>query len=112
MSDPAGSAWVAVLTPEGRGAIAVLRVWGPGALRVADAAFRPARGPGMAATPPGRLRLGRIGAGVGDEVVAVVLGGEPAEVEIQCHGGPAPVELVMTALEGAGAERTAPGAWA
>src|SRR5690242_17245358 len=76
---------VCVLSPQGRGAVAVVRVWGPGSLEVADAAFRPARGIRLADSPVGRLRLGRMGAGLGDEVVAVVVAGDPPEVEIHCH---------------------------
>src|SRR3954470_18245506 len=107
---------VCVLSPEGRGAVGVVRVWGPGALEVADAAFRPARGARLAESPVGRLRLGRVGAGLGDEVVAVVVAVDPraveieakaeveveVEVEIHCHGGPAPVALVVEALVGQG----------
>ena len=89
----------------------MVRVWGPGALAVADAAFRPARGASLAETPRERLRFGRIGAGLGDEVVAVVIAGDPPEVEIHCHGGPAAVALVVEALVGQGAERRQPGAW-
>lgn len=106
------SAHAAVLTPDGRGAIAVVRVWGRAALEVADRAFRPLRGPGLAETPPGRLRLGRMGAGLGDEVVAVRLPGERPEIEVQCHGGPAPLALVLDALVAAGAERARPEDWA
>ena len=36
---------VAVLTGEGAGAVAVVHVWGPDAITVADASFRPVRGP-------------------------------------------------------------------
>jgi tRNA modification GTPase len=101
-----------VLTPEGRGAIAVVRVWGPGALGVADAVFRPATRRALLDTAPGVLRFGRVGAGVGDEVVAVVCGtGDGPEVEIQCHGGPAAVGLVVESLVEAGAERRQPSAW-
>src|SRR4051794_23591241 len=96
---------VCVLTPEGRGAIAVVRVWGPGAVAIAGAAFRPERGWSLAWSQPGRLRYGRIGAGVGDEVVAVVVGGVNLQVEIHCHGGAAAVAMVVQALEEAGAER-------
>ena len=103
---------VCVLTPRGRGAIGVVRVWGEGALAAASGVFRPARGEGLGATPPRRPRLGRIGAGIGDEVVAVVLDGEPPEVEVQCHGGPAAVELVVEALATAGAVLVEPGAFA
>ncbi len=94
-----------VLTPQGRGAIAVLRVWGRGAIEVADAVFRPARSPALGLTEPGRLRLGRIGQGLGDEVVAVVIAKDLhlPEVEIQCHGGSAAVNLVAEAFLEAGA---------
>jgi tRNA modification GTPase len=103
--------WISVLTPEGRGALAVVRVWGPDALAVADAAFRPARGLGLAASPQGRLRFGRVGAGMGDEVVAVVREGEPPEVEIHCHGGSAAVALVVEALVAEGGTRRSVEAW-
>src|SRR3954452_16412969 len=102
---------VCLLTPEGRGAVAVLRVWGPRALEVVDAAFRPSRGVRLAESPPGRLRLGRMGAGLGDEVVAVVLPGDGLEVEVQCHGGASAVALVVEALVERGAERRQPVAW-
>ena len=80
---------VCVLTPEGPGAIAVLRVWGPRAVEVADAVFRPHRGSPLPQRAKGRPRFGRVRAGRGDEVVAVVIEGEPPEVEIHGHGGPA-----------------------
>ena len=102
---------VAVLTGEGPGAVAVVRVWGEGALAVADAAFRPHRGAGLATTMPGRPRLGRVGIGVGDEVVAIVLPGDRPEVEIQGHGGSAAVAMVLEALIGAGASRARASAW-
>jgi tRNA modification GTPase len=107
----AQAARVGVLTPQGRGAVAVVRVWGPDALAVADSAFRPRSGPRLADTPAGRLRLGRMGAGLGDEVVAVVLDGDPPEVEVHCHGGPAPLALVVEALVAEGAELAVPEAW-
>jgi tRNA modification GTPase len=44
--------------------------------------------------------------------VAVVIEGDPPEVEIHCHGGPAAVALVVNALVDCGAERRQPGAWA
>jgi tRNA modification GTPase len=104
--------FLTILTPEGRGAIAVMRVWGSGAVVVADAVFRPARGHGLARTKTGRLRLGRIGRGLGDEVVAVVIEAEPPVVEIQCHGGSAAVSLVLEALLEAGARLVEPADWA
>ena len=91
--------FLTILTPQGCGAVAVVRVWGRGAVAVADAVFRPARGPGLARTEAGRLRLGRIGRGLGDEVVAVVIEEDPPVVEIQCHGGSAAVGLVVEARD-------------
>ncbi len=102
---------VCVLTPEARGALAVIRVWGPRALEIADAVFQPARGLRLSETPRNRPRFGRVGAGSGDEVVAMVFGAEPPEVEIHGHGGPAAVSLVVEALIAAGAERRQPIAW-
>lgn len=103
MNQPANGASTAVLTADGRGAIAVVRIWGPDAVQVADAAFRPRRGRRLALSPRGRPRVGRIGASLGDEVVAILTRDEPPEVEVQCHGGPAAVALVLDALRGSGA---------
>jgi tRNA modification GTPase len=110
---------VAVLTPPNRGAIAVLGLWGPHALTIADAVFRPAHRPNLSKTRPGVPRLGRAGDGLGDEVVAVVLKPGPGEgrspsgpqVEFQCHGGAAASELVLGALTAAGATRAEPIDW-
>jgi len=105
---------VAEVSASGRGAVATVRVWGLDALNIASAAFRPVRDGGrtLAETPLNRLRVGRIGAGLGDEVVAVVVGLDPPEVEIQCHGGPVAVALVVGALVDRGARRVGPKAWA
>lgn len=109
--DPLRTTFLAVMTPEGRGAIGVIRVWGPGALAAADRVFRPARGRPLAQTPAGRPRFGRVGGGLGDEVVAVIIGLDPPEVEIQCHGGPAAVAMIVDALRDAGVEQRRPVAW-
>jgi tRNA modification GTPase len=52
-----------------------------------------------------------MGAGLGDEVVAVVLAGDPPEVEVHGHGGPAPLALVVEALVAGGAALATPEAW-
>jgi tRNA modification GTPase len=102
---------VAVLTGEGPGAVAVVRVWGEDAIAIADAAFRPHRGRGLALTSPGRPRVGRVGSGLGDEVVAIVAEGESPEVEIQCHGGPGAITLVVDELVKFGACRSSAMRW-
>lgn len=101
---------MALLTAEDRGAVAVVRVWGPAALAVVEGTLRLAARPALAQTPSGRLRLGRIGAGSGDEVV-VVRDGKSGEIEVQCHSGMQAVALVLKALEEAGAVRMRPDDW-
>ncbi len=98
-----------VLTAASRGAVAVVRVWGAGSVEAADAVFRPHRGRSLRETPPGQLRVGRVGAGAGDEVVAVRL--EHGDVEFQGHGGPAALALVMQALENAGVRAASASEW-
>src|SRR5689334_9281596 len=102
--DATGAFSVSVLTSQGRGAIGVVRVWGAGALSATGLVFRSANGRGLETTNRRRPRLGRIGAGLGDEVMAIVLDGDPPEVEIQCHGGPAAVDLVVEAFTNVGGE--------
>ncbi len=95
--------YLRIMTSEGRGAIAVVRVWGRGAVEVVNRVFRPVRGGPIADTEPGRLRLGRAGQGLGDELIAVRIGAAEPVVELQCHGGVAAVRSIVAALEGAGA---------
>src|SRR5262249_4082767 len=97
--------FVRVLTPQGPGAIAVVGVWGLKALEVVDAGFRPMCGGSLADTAASRLRLGRIGHGLGDEVVVVRQETRTPEVEIHCHGGLAAVGSVLRCLMEAGARR-------
>ncbi len=99
---------VAVLTPSGRGAIAVVSVRGPRAIEVVNSVFRPARGGALGVAASDRIRLGRLGRGEGDEVVATIVGHEPPEVEVHCHGGPAVVRLAVSALVNAGAVSITP----
>ncbi len=102
---------ICVLTAEGRGAVSVLRVWGADALSLTDRVFRPARPGSLTQTGGERLRLGRIGGGLGDEVVAVRIEQDPPEVEVHCHGGAAARALVVEAFVAAGAEERRPVAW-
>lgn len=112
IENPNLDARVTVLTPANRGAIAVFGLWGSDALAIADAVFRPVRRPSLSRTRPGVPRLGRVGEGLGDEVVAVVLRqGLETSVEFQSHGGSAASELVMGALVTAGATPAEPIDW-
>ena len=105
---------VALLTPVGRGALAVVGVLGADAARLVARLFAPrgarplhdadrhGEGNGVAEVRFGRW-LGHAG-GVGEDVVAVVRpGGE--RIEVHCHGGTAAAEGVITSLEAAGARR-------
>jgi tRNA modification GTPase len=114
---------ICLLTPRGAGAIGSLKAWGPGAIELADRVFRPAFGARLIETPPGRSRLGRIGAGTGDEVVVSIdnlryhIEFESLDVasfesvEVHCHGGAAAIELVTSAFVEAGAERVDASRW-
>lgn len=114
---------ICVLTPRGPGAIGVLKAWGPCAIELADRVFRPAFGARLIDTAPGRSRLGRIGAGTGDEVVVSIDdpndiqidkmsdGCSYESVEVHCHGGAAAIELVTRAFVEAGAERVEAVEW-
>lgn len=91
MTSPGPSA--AALTAPGRGAVAVVRVWGPGVLDLVARCFRPYGRPVDANAP----RLGRLRGGKGDEVVALI-GPDRLWVEFQGHGGPAAVASILAEL--------------
>ena len=83
----------------------MVRVWGADAIELVQEVFRPSTALSSSGARPGRLRLGRIGAGLGDEVVGALLETAIPAIELQCHGGTATVLMVLQALEFAGAER-------
>jgi tRNA modification GTPase len=106
---------VCVRTPRARGAIAVIRVWGPGSVELVDSVFQPERAGSLSETAPGRPRFGRVGeeSRAGEEVVASVLAGpgRVPEVELHCHAGPTAVAMLVERLVAQGAERRQPIAW-
>ena len=100
---PEQKTYVTRLTADAPGAIAVVRLWGPGAVAAADRIFEPKLATrSLAQTPPGRPRLGRF---AGDEVVALILpesaGLKNLEVEIQCHGSPLVVQALRAQMASA-----------
>jgi tRNA modification GTPase len=95
---------VALLTPPGRGALAVVGVTGSGALAAVARLFVP-RGPAsLADRPDGSIMFGRWGdPGRGEELVVVRHSAE--RLEVHCHGGLAASEAVLESLQQSGAVR-------
>jgi tRNA modification GTPase len=96
---------VALLTPPGRGALAVVGVAGPGAAALVERLFAPRGG-----DPVTRRRDGSIAFGgwrpTGEDVVVVRHAAD--RVEVHGHGGTAAPAAVMASLVAAGAT---PGTW-
>jgi tRNA modification GTPase len=111
----AGDTIAAVATPPGEGAIALIRISGPGALEIGDRVFRGRQA--LSVSHGFTLHLGRIVDGEEndvDEVMASVFRaprsytGEDS-VEISCHGGQFVTTAVLRAVLAAGARRADPG---
>src|SRR5579859_6618349 len=108
----------AIATPLGEAGLAVVRISGPEALKVADSCFRPAGQktvkPSMAATHT--IHFGHVvqnGQTV-DEVLLSVMHAPRTftrehAVEITCHGGMLPAKLVLDAVLANGARLAEPG---
>lgn len=92
---------VAVLTPPGSAAIAVLTLRGPGAWEIVRRYFRPARGGLADISPTSGVRFGRFGDSESDEVLLVIRG--PDSFEIHCHGGQRVVDWLLGLIKAAGA---------
>ena len=102
---------VALLTPVGRGALAVVGVAGPAALELVARLFSP-RGGALEARADGEIAFGRWSGDAdqpGEELVVVRRGA--GDLEIHCHGGLAASEAVMASLERQGAVRQAWPEW-
>ncbi len=100
---------VRVLTPMTAGAIAVIQVVGPEAVRLAEGIFRGSGGRSAGQTPPGAVSHGHLvdaDGAVLDEVLAWRGQDErgSAWVELQVHGGVRIVQRVVRRLEALGAE--------
>lgn len=94
-----------LLTPPGRGGIAVIALVGPAARRILDQCFRPraSHTRGHAVAAPGQLQLGEILDG-NDVIDEAILTHTPRGAEINIHGGPAATRRVLQRLADLGAQ--------
>ena len=107
----------AIATPPGKGGIAVVRISGPQAYRVASAVFRPADPKKSLEKAKGYTALfGHfiLDGAVADEVVALCFRAPRSYTgedvgELSCHGGSAVSELLLRACLCAGAQPAGPG---
>jgi tRNA modification GTPase len=93
--------WAAVMTPAGRGAVAVVAVSGQAALRTIDRWFRATNGRSIDDQPCDRIVYGQWHDGSTVEEVVLVRG-RAAACEIHCHGGDAATRRIVGALEAGG----------
>lgn len=102
-STPSAAVRVALLTPPGRGALAVVGVAGPAAAAAVDRCFEP-RGDCVAARADGAICFGRWRStpdAAGEELVVVRQRADC--IEVHCHGGEAAAAAVQASLVAEGA---------
>ena len=95
---------VALLTPPGRGALAVVGVAGADAAHMVDGVFAARGGRAVAGLMDGAIAFGRWGGAGGEEVVVVRHVAE--RLEVHCHGGLAAAAAIVASLVGRGARET------
>lgn len=93
-----------LLTPTGRGAVAVIAVRGPSATASVEPYFRAKNRKSLAEQAIARIVYGRWHAG-GEDLIVCRL--EADEVEIHCHGGSQAVATITTDLVAAGCKEIA-----
>ena len=107
----------AVTTALGEGAVGIIRISGPAALKVGETLFKAASGKALAVYPVNTLVYGHVydvDGSVVDEVLAVYMRAPhsyTAEdvVEIQCHGGVQSLKKILALTYSAGARPAEPG---
>ncbi|MFM8291640.1 MAG: GTPase [Planctomycetia bacterium] len=100
---------MSILTPPGRGALAVVGVGGAGAARIVDGMFAPRGGRPIAARSDEAIAFGRWGGTGGEEVVVVRRAGD--RIEVHCHGGVAAPAAIVAGLVARGARETPCSEW-
>ena len=101
---PMSSLQVALLTPPGRAALAVVGIAGPGAVAAVDRSFAARRGPPLATRPDGAIAFGRWRSRPADPGEEVVVVRRRAEVvEVHGHGGLAAPAAILASLIETGA---------
>jgi len=96
------SAYVVLLTPAGRGAVATLLVAGPRATALVGDLFCSAAGKRLEEFPLGRIVYGRFCDPEGEELIVCRRADD--EVEVHCHGGAAASARWIAALVERGAQ--------
>lgn len=100
------TARVTLLTPPGRGALAVVGLAGRGACPLADAFFRPRGSRSLADREDAAICFGRWTCDPGQSGEDLVVVKHTADrIEIHCHGGHAAAEAILASLERLGAIR-------
>ncbi|TWU30343.1 GTPase [Bythopirellula polymerisocia] len=93
---------VCVLTPTGRGAVAVVAVAGRDAVKFVDGCFLASNGRSLDRQPLSRIVYGHWGTVEGEDLV--VCRRDEHEVEVHCHGGVQSVAAVVSQLVAAGCD--------
>ncbi|HZZ27490.1 MAG TPA: GTPase [Pirellulales bacterium] len=91
-----------MLTPTGRGAVAVVAVEGPLAMEIVQRFFQPKSARALADRPLGQIVYGRWGSQAAEDVI--VCRRDLRGLEVHCHGGAAAVRRILDDLIAAGAE--------
>ena len=93
---------VTILTPQGRGAVAVIVVEGPMAVELVEQNFWPKGSTRLVDLPCGRIVYGRWGSEPAEDVIACRRSN--ACVEVHCHGGNAAARRIVDDLVTAGVQ--------
>ena len=91
-----------VLTPAGRGAVAVIAVEGPDAVELVTRSFRPAGNANWADQSTGQIIYGKWGETPAEDIV--VCRKSPLVIELHCHGGGAATSRILDDLIRDGAQ--------